>query len=120
MVVLNRKLLASSLLECVVAAVILLVSFGVTMEILTRIMLSGNDAETTVMLEVSIKEVWQEYRNGTGLPGKYSRKYDWGTVEVEVSEYLAPLQHLIIIAVPAKGSRTVRYDYLIKKNENED
>lgn len=117
MLVLNRKLVASSLLECVVAAVIMLFSFGVTMEMLTRILLSGSDTEIGVMVEVTIKEVFREYGNGSCLPGKYSRKYDWGIVDIEVSEYLAALQHLTIIAVPAKGVKAIRYDYLIKKHE---
>ena len=49
---LNRELQASSLLECIVAAVILLASFMITMETLTRVTLTGDDPAENVSMEL--------------------------------------------------------------------
>lgn len=48
---LNRELQASSLLECIVAAVILLASFMIATETLTRVTLTGDDPAENVSME---------------------------------------------------------------------
>ena len=53
---LNRELQASSLLECIVAAVILLATFMITMETLTRVTLTGDDPSENVSMELAARQ----------------------------------------------------------------
>lgn len=110
----NKKLVASSLLECIVAAVIMLACFVITMDTLTRITLTGNDPLLNVSIEMALRQGYREYEDGEHLPGKYSRDFDWGTMEVELLNYSESIQQLIITAVPTKGIKSVKYNYLVK------
>ena len=92
---LNRELQASSLLECIVAAVILLASFMITMELAAR-------------------QCRREYGDGLHLPGKYTREYDWGTVEIVITDYSFGIRQLTVTALPVRGRKSMKYDYLIK------
>lgn len=114
MVGIKKKLPASSLLECIVAAVILLVTFAITMETLTRVTLTGDDPAVNVSVELTLRQCRREYGDGRHVPGKYSREQEWGTVEIEISEYAGGMQRLTIQALPSRGMKSVQYDYLIK------
>lgn len=114
MVVLSRKLEASSLPECIVASVILLVCFLIVMETLTRVMLAERNPIVDVSVECALRWGHREYGNGKYFPGKYTREYDWGTLEIELKDYSVNLRQLTLTALPGKGTRTVRYDYLIE------
>ena len=111
---LNKKLVASSLLECITASVIMLACFGITMETLTRVTLTGNDPVLNVSIEMALRQGYREYSDGEHLPGKYSKDFDWGTLEVEITGYSENLYQLILVAVPTKGIKSVKYNYLVK------
>lgn len=111
---LNRELQASSLLECIVAAVILLASFIITMETLTRVTLTGDDPAENVSMELATRQCRREYGDGLHLPGKYTREYDWGTVEIVIANYSFGIRQLTVTALPARGRKSMKYDYLIK------
>ena len=112
---LNKSLSASSLIECVVASVILLTSFAITMEMLTRVTLKESDPVENVKMELSSRECRREYGDGRHAPGNYSRECDWGTLEITIRQYAPGLQHITIKALPLRGMKNVRYDYLVKE-----
>lgn len=112
---LNKSLKASSLIECVVASVILLASFAITMEMLTRVTLKESDPAENVRMELALRECRREYGDGLHAPGNYSREHDWGTMEISIRDYGAGLQHISIKALPSRGVKVVRYDYLVKE-----
>ena len=111
---LNRELQASSLLECIVAAVILLASFMITMETLTRVTLTGDDPAENVSTELAARQCRREYGDRLCLSGKYTKEYDWGTVEIVIADYSFGLRQLTVTALPARGRKLMKYDYLIK------
>lgn len=111
---LNRELQASSLLECIVAAVILLASFMITMDTLTRVTLAGDDHAENVSMELTTRQCRREYGDGLHLPGKYTREYDWGTIEIVIADYSFGIRQLTVTALPARGRKSMKYDYLIK------
>lgn len=117
MAALNVRLAASSVLECVVAAILLLICFGITMETLTRITLQGNDPGEYLTVELAIKQTFREYECGTFANGKYHREYAWGAIAVVLSDYSAGIQRLTLTAFPMKGIKAVKYDYLIKRKQ---
>ena len=103
---LNRELQASSLLECIVAAVILLASFMITMETLTRVTLTGDDPAENVSMELTARQCRREYGDGLHLPGKYTREYDWGTVEIVITDYSFGIRQLTVTALPVRGRKS--------------
>lgn len=48
------------------------------------------------------------------LSGKYTKEYDWGTVEIVIADYSFGLRQLTVTALPARGRKLMKYDYLIK------
>lgn len=115
MVGIKKKLKGNSLLECIVAGVILLVCFTVTMEVLTRITLSKSDLSTQVVMELSLRSKIREHLNQDYLPGKYTSHYEWGTLETETRDYHEKLYRLTLTAYPTKECKPMKYEYLIRK-----
>ena len=111
---LNRELQASSLLECIVAAVILLASFMMTMETLSRVTLTGDGPGENVSMGLAVRQCRREYGDRLCLSGKYTKEYDWGTVEIVIADYSFGLRQLTVTALPARGRKLMKYDYLIK------
>ena len=111
----NKAFKASSLIECVVASIILLVSFAITMEMLTRGTLRESDPSESVAMKLALRQWRREYGDGRHLPGNYSREHDWGTVEITIQDYGKGIQHISIKALPARGMKAMRYDYLVKE-----
>ena len=111
----NKAFKASSLIECVVASIILLVSFAITMEMLTQVTLRESDPSESVAMELALRQCRREYGDGRHLPGNYSREHDWGTVEITIQDYGKGIQHISIKALPARGMKAMRYDYLVKE-----
>ena len=105
----NKAFKASSLIECVVASIILLVS------LLTRVTLRESDPSESVAMELALRQWRREYGDGRHLPGNYSREHDWGTVEITIQDYGKGIQHISIKALPARGMKAMRYDYLVKE-----
>lgn len=111
---LNRELQASSLLECIVAAVILLASFMITMETLTRVTLTEMNPAEKFQWNWQARNVVGNTGDRLCLSGKYTKEYDWGTVEIVIADYSFGLRQLTVTALPARGRKLMKYDYLIK------
>ena len=116
---LRHELRASSLLECIVASVLWLGAFMVTMEILTRMMLKEQSPEEDLCAWVAVKRCFQDYSRGAFPSGNYTRTYDGGILEIELIPYRGKIQRLSIHVYPLRGRRDSRYDYLIKSENNE-
>ena len=95
-------------------AVILLASFMITMETLTRVTLTGDDPAENVSMELAARQCRREYGDRLCLSGKYTKEYDWGTVEIVIADYSFGLRQLTVTALPARGRKLMKYDYLIK------
>ena len=96
------------------AAVILLASFMIATETLTRVTLAGDDPAENVSMELAARQCRREYGDGLHLPGKYTREYDWGTVEIVITDYSFGIRQLTVTALPVRGRKSMKYDYLIK------
>ena len=67
---LNRELQASSLLECIVAAVILLASFMIATETLTRVTLAGDDPAENVVGSTGTGFIFRENTRESMIGGR--------------------------------------------------
>ena len=54
---------------------------------LNRVTLTGDDPAENVSMELTARQCRREYGDGLHLPGKYTREYDWGTVEIVITDY---------------------------------
>ena len=65
-------------------------------------------------MELAARQCRREYGDGLHLPGKYTREYDWGTVEIVITDYSFGIRQLTVTALPVRGRKSMKYDYLIK------
>jgi len=101
-----RRVKAASLVEAVVAAVVLLVVFAATMELLPRLSVRDDEAPALAEAEYRATQVFAEYASGLWPAGRYTERYDGGeaTVLVEPYRQYSDVQ-LITVEVRTDGSR---------------
>ena len=107
-----RRLRAASLVEAIVAAVVLMIAFAATMELLPHLSIRDDDALRSVEAEYRMACALRKYGSGIWPEGEYVESYDGGEVTVRVERYRSygDLQHLRI---------TVRIDGSRKRIEHE-
>ena len=99
------RLRAASLVEAVVAAVVLLIVFTAAMELLPRLTLRGDDA-LAVAEEYRAMCAFDKYGSGVWPAGTYVERYGGGEATVRVEPYRQYRDvQLITIEVRIDGSR---------------
>lgn len=82
-----RGLRAASLLEAIVAAVIFLLVFTLTLEQVPRLMLRGDDAWQMIEAERRLARAFDKYGSGAWPEGTYTEGYEGGEVRVRIEPY---------------------------------
>ena len=85
------RLRAASLVEAVVAAVVLLIVFTAAMELLPRLTLRGDDALAVAEAEYRAVCAFDKYGSGVWPAGTYVERYGGGEATVRV----APLKNRV-------------------------
>lgn len=106
---------ASSLMECVVASLILLLGFTLSLEVLTRLTAGTPAAHEQLLAVQAVRGVWQELKSENPPEGEWFRAYDRGQLHIVVVDYSAGVNRLILTAVPRKGGAEMQFSFLIKK-----
>ena len=100
------RLRAASLVEAVVAAVVLLIAFTAAMELLPRLTLRGDDALAVAEAEYRAMCAFDKYGSGVWPAGTYVERYGGGEATVRVEPYRQYNDvQLITIEVRIDGSR---------------
>ena len=100
------RLRAASLVEAVVAAVLLLIVFTAAMELLPRLTLRGDDALAVAEAEYRAMCAFDKYGSGVWPAGTYVERYGGGEATVRVEPYRQYRDvQLITIEVRIDGSR---------------
>lgn len=100
------RLRAASLVEAVVAAVVLLIAFTAAMELLPRLTLRGDDALAVAEAEYRAMCAFDKYGSGVWPVGTYVERYGGGEATVRVEPYRQYNDvQLITIEVRIDGSR---------------
>lgn len=100
------RLRAASLVEAVVAAVVLLIVFTAAMELLPRLTLRGDDALAVAEAEYRAMCAFDKYGSGVWPAGTYVERYGGGEATVRVEPYRQYRDvQLITIEVRIDGSR---------------
>ncbi len=102
----HRRMRAASLVEAIVAAVVLLIAFAATMELLPRLTLREDDAQAVAEAECRMRNALGRYSSGLWPAGTRTERYEGGQVTVRIEPYrqYGDLQ-LITIEVRIDGCR---------------
>ncbi len=106
---------ASSLPECVVASVILMTVFLLSLEILSRLSGRVEEQESVVALAAALQEGLRELDDGAHTEGNYTFVFGDIRVEASLTLYDTHIQQLVLTAWPAQGGSCVKRYHLIQK-----
>lgn len=111
---LKRKLKASSIPECVVASVILMLSFVLSFDMLGHFLKAGQQQQEVLPAELALKRCYPEFAGGQYPDGSYER--EWGEVKVEIllEPYSPGIQKLTL---SVKWIPLLKYEYLIERQD---
>lgn len=81
------ELKGTSLLEAVVASVLFLIVFLMTMELVPRLTVRDDEGVWTVEADYRMMRAFDKYATGLWPAGEYTEEYDWGNVIVKIAPY---------------------------------
>lgn len=111
----NEKLEASTLPECIVAAVIFMIVFLVALEILSSIALRNDGGEGRLAAEQALRQCREAYGRNIPVTQPLTRTYEWGTVRMEAVPYRGSVYRIDLIATLKKEGTKIRYRYLVNR-----
>ena len=114
-----RRISGSTLVETMVASVIFLCVFVISLETVSRLTLSENDTVVLVEADHRIKENFRQYGDGRHEEGLYTREYDWGRVTVVIRPYVnyTDLQELVVTAHIESISKRLELRHIVERSE---
>ncbi len=100
-----RRLRGASLLEAIVAAVLLLTVFAAVMELLPRLTVRDDDALLVAEADYRAGRAFDKYATGLWPCGEYVETCDWGTITIRIEHYrdFVDLQ-VVTVSVRIDGS----------------
>lgn len=111
-----RRLKAASLVEAIVAAVVLMIVFAATMELLPRLSLCDDDGLRSVEAEYRMACALHKYGSGVWPEGEYVEPYDGGEVTIRVERYrdYGDLQRLRITVLIDGSRRRIEHEQVVE------
>lgn len=112
----SARLRASTLIETMIASVIFLCVFTISLDTVSRLTLKNNDQSILVEVDYRIKQCRQEFSAKTHRQGSYIREYSWGKIIVNLKPYrnYMDLTELTITADVKNNSKRFKYKYVIE------
>lgn len=112
----GKSLRASTIIEVVVASVIFLLMFCLSLDMLTRLG-SSHNSEELVEIAIDRDEYVREIKIGEYGYGNYLKSFDWGEITVKIQPYgdFPAVQDMEFIGMMKNGKKIFEYRFLIKK-----
>lgn len=112
---LNVCLRGSTLLETIVASVLFLLVFAISLETTTRLTASSRDAGILIEVDYRLNECFREYSSIKYFNGEYERTYDWGNIHVDISQYgsYKQLRHISLKACIANSHKVLEFNHIV-------
>lgn len=109
------RLPAASLLEAIVASVVLLIVFAASMETVVRLTATPSEDVACVDADYRAACTASEIRRGAFSEGKTERSYGWGTLTVLIEPYAScpALWQATLTVKIAGGRKRMEYRYLV-------
>lgn len=83
----DYKIKASTILEAVVASIIFMIVFFMSISFIVTVRASENDNKTLVVI-TDFKTCIHEFKEGGYATGEYIKNYEWGEITIKVKKYL--------------------------------
>lgn len=114
-----RRFVASSLLEVIVASVILLIVFTISLTTMVRLTTGSADGVVYADAHYKMVGVANKIRNGD-CPENHMEQYSWGTINICVEPYASYpwLKELTITAIIAGTGKKIEQKYLVDPSES--
>lgn len=102
------ELKAASLTEAIVASTVFMTVFALSLELLPRLTVNGNDELTAVEMHHIVESARRKYANGLWPAGEYTESYDCGQAKITIKPY-RDFEDMAMLIITAKSGteRTV-------------
>lgn len=113
---LKPKLPGNTLPEIIVASILFLAVFAISLETLTRLTVRDDEGLTYVEADRRIGECRREFSDGLHPVGIYEKVYDWGGITASIAPYrdYTNVQELTLVAAIRENRKHIEYKYLIE------
>ena len=115
----NKSIKASTVIEVVVASVIFLLIFCLSLEMLTRM---NQDDRSTELLQINMdrNEYVVQITSGNYGYGGFRKSFNWGEISVKIQPYrdYKSLRELHFTGVMKNGKKLFDYRFLTKNKTN--
>ncbi|MDR1671294.1 MAG: hypothetical protein LBR57_02120 [Alistipes sp.] len=107
------KLKGSSMLEAIVASLIFLLVFAISLSTLTRLSLRDDEGIALLEAERALTDCFA--RHSTRLPGIYTDTFEWGEVTTTIATYgdYAGIRQVALTATITGSRKTLEYRRLV-------
>lgn len=114
-----KKISGSTILETVVASIIFMIVFSMAMDILTRILISNHKDNENLIIESAFSKCKQEIKRKGLTIGNETYPFDWGKIQIIISQYGNELYKIEMNATTNEKKR-VSYRYIAAKEYIEE
>lgn len=113
---------ALSLIEVIVASVIFLAVFMISLQMVVSLTGRQNNDAVYIVADMAIKKTYAEYVVGNINMPEYKKEYSWGNITGRLDLYgdYYGIEELTLIARLSPGSREIVYKYLIEHRYEQD
>ncbi len=110
----RRPLKASTLVEVIVASVVFLTIFAISLHTLTRLSVNPREGEMFAEVDCLLRSTFREYADGRHDEGKYTREWERGEITVVVAPYrdYGNLQEITVSTVVNR--KRIEYKHIIE------
>lgn len=119
----NKKLFirlsGSTILETVVASIIFILVFSMTMDILTRIVISNHKDNENLIIESAFSKCKREIRKKSLTTGSEVYTFDWGEIQINITDYGNELFKIEMNATTNEKKR-ISYRYILTQEDIEE
>lgn len=111
----KSKLKATTLIEVVVASIIMLIIFSISMDIVSKLLVSSQVDSNILKIESEIKKKILYYNATSNNNGIYINDYQWGKIKTSIVDYNENLYKVTIVAIDNHSMLIAEYYYLMQK-----
>lgn len=114
-----RGLRGTSLLEAIVAALVFLIVFAATMELMPRFAIREDDAVLVAEANYRVGNVFRKYATGEWPCGEYEETCEWGCIRVVIVPYrdFSDIRSLSVSASIYGSRKSITFTQLIECRE---
>ncbi len=118
---LKKRLAGSSMVEAIVASLIFLVVFVLSLSTLTGLTLRRDEGHVLLEVERALADCFLRYGDGSRAPGNHTDEFEWGTVTTVIEKYddYENIQRVALRATISGSRKSIEYRRLVVRRSVE-